>query len=148
MTIISRDGVRSKLVEDLTALHGSNVFGVYGYMKTAFEGKSPIVRILNGGSTRPRRAGYIPQPLGSKFRYVVQHFVLYREQGTSDEQAAAEDKLDAMEAILAQYVADNDQLPGTWKTLEFIDYSDPVLVKINAFQYLLEGFQIEVTVDG
>ena len=148
MTVASRKTVRDALSTALETAYGSAIAAIYPYMKTAFEGTSPVVRILNDGSNRPMRAGHIPQPLGSKFRYIVQHFVLFKEQGESDEQAAAEDKVDELESTLSQFIADNNQVPGSWKMIQQVDFSDTVLVKIGGYQYILEVFSIEVTVDG
>jgi hypothetical protein len=148
MTVGTRKTVRDRLETELTTAYGSTVYAVFPYMRTGFEGKSPVVRVLNGGSLRPRVAGNIGQALGSKFRYLVQHFVLYNEADNPNEQEEAEDSLDALESILAQFVSDKDQIPGVWKSISPYDYSEPTLVKIGGFHYLLEVFGLEITIDG
>lgn len=148
MTIITRKSVRDQLAQDLETVHGSNVWAVFPYMATKFEGRSPVVRVMNGGSYRPRVAGISRPTGGSAFRYVVQHFVRYDEAQDEADQAAAEDALDALEQTFSSFMSDTDQVPGLWKSIEQIDYSEPALVKIGSFQYLLEAFLIEAKING
>jgi hypothetical protein len=147
MAIDQRQPVRERLALELSTALGATVYSVYSYMATGFEGKSPVVRVMNGGSLRPRVAGFQRNSPGSKFRYVIQTFVLFDEQATSAEQQAAENELDRLEAVIAQTISDQDQIPGIWKSLTYYDYSEPVLMQISAFHYLVETFGIEVQVD-
>lgn len=148
MTVGARIDVRDRLATELETAYGTSVQAVYAYMNTGFEGTSPVVRVLNAGSMRPRVAGNIAQPLGSRFRYIVQHFILFSKEGMNIDQAAAEDRLDNLETILAQFVSDQDQIPGVWKSVSFVDYSEPTLVKISGYHYLLEAFILEIVIDG
>ena len=144
MSVLARNTVRAKIFELIEPVYTGEVYAVYPYMRTGWHGKSPVVRILNGGSTRPRLAGNAPQVYGTMVRYVVQHFVLFHEQGSVDEQAAAENQLDALEAILAQWITDNYQVPGYWKSIVQVDLSEPLPVMVGgSHQYLLEAFIIE-----
>lgn len=144
MTINTRKTIRERIASELETAHGAAVFAVYPYMATAFEGRSPIIRIMNGGSMRPRRAGVSAHADKSDFRYVIQHFVRFDEADTAEDQRDAEDRLDSLEVTLATFLSDSDQIPGVWKSIQQIDYSEPALVKVGSFQYLLEAFLIEV----
>lgn len=140
----NRSAIREYIGAGLEALHGPAVYAVYPYMATGFEGRSPIVRVLNAGSVRPRRAGYNTQAIKTKVRYVIQHFVRFDDAMSAQDQADAEDALDALEAGLSSFIADNDQVAGLWKSIEQIDLSEPILVKVGSYQYLLESFLVEV----
>lgn len=144
MTIETRKTIRERLATELETAYGSTVYDVYPFMATAFEGRSPVVRIMNAGSMRPRRAGVSAHAIKSDFRYVIQHFVRFDDSEDLTDQQAAEDTLDSMELILANFMSSQDQVPGIWKSIEQADYSEPALVKIGSFQYLLEAFLIEV----
>lgn len=148
MSVDTRRTVRERIAAELTTAHGATVFAVYPFMATKFEGRSPVVRVLNAGSMRPRLAGVNYHAASSAFRYVIQHFIRFDEADDLADQQAAEDRLDAMEKTLGDFMSNNDQLPGVWRHIEQADYSEPALVKIGSYQYLLEAFLIEVQVDG
>jgi len=147
MSLENRKTVRERMATEMIAVYGTNIEAFYPYMATAFEGLSPVVRLYNGGSMRQRRAGYAPAA-DSAMRYIVQHFVRFDEAGSAAEQQAAEDTLDGLELLLMTFMSDQDQIPGVWKQIRMVDYSEPVLTKTSAYQYLLEAFILEAVVDG
>jgi hypothetical protein len=120
---------------------------IYAYMRSGFAGASPVVRVLSGGSARPRDAHH-GKP--SVFYFTVQVWVIYFERGTPAQQAEAEDTLDALERELTAWMGDLSvrSSPGLWRDLGWVGASQVAVRPVQGHLYLVEDVQIEVTADG
>lgn len=149
MTTESREVVRKALAAGLAAdgVMPSAKGNIYAYMRSGFAGASPVVRVLSGGSERPRDAHH-GKP--SFFFFTVQMWVLYFERGTPAQQAEAEDTLDALERELTAWMGDLSvrSNPGLWRDLGWVGASQVAVRPVQGHLYLVEDVQIEVTVDG
>lgn len=120
---------------------------IYAYMRSGFAGASPVVRVLSGGSLRPRDTHH-GKP--SVFYFTVQLWVLYFERGTPEQQEAAEDTLDDLEEELTAWLGDLSvrSNPGVWRDLGWSLPSQVAVRQVQGHSYLVEDVQIEVSVDG
>lgn len=152
MTVVSRATIRQALASQLaaTGVMPTAKGNIYGYMRSGFAGLSPVVRVLSGGSVRPRT----PQHgTPSRFLYTVQLWVLYFDDGNAAQQAAAEDTLDALEAELTAWLGNESvrNQVGLWRDLAWYDASRVDVRQIGTKAgsiYIVEDVPIEVTVDG
>ncbi len=149
MTVASRATVRKAIASQLkaTGVMPSAQGNIYAYMYSGFAGASPVVRVMSGGSVRPRdRHHGVP----SRFYYTIQIWVLAYERGDAAQQAAAEDTLDALEAELTAWLGDLTvrNSPGLWRDLGWLDASRIEVRTASGHQYIVEDIPIEVTVDG
>ena len=149
MTVASRETVRKAIASGLAA---SGVLptakgNIYDYMHSSFAGASPVVRVLSGGSMRPRDTHH-GKP--STFYFTIQLWVLYFERGTPAQQAAAEDTLDALEGEVTAWLGDLDvrNQPGYWRDLSWAQASQVAVRQVQGHSYIVEDIPIEVTVDG
>lgn len=149
MTVARRETVRKAIAAGLAA---SGVMptakgNIYAYMHSSFAGSSPVVRVLSGGSQRPRDAHH-GKP--SIFYFTVQMWVLYYERGTPAQQADAEDTLDALENELTAWLGDLNvrNQPGLWRDLGWSQTSQVAVRQVQGHTYLVEDVLIEVMVDG
>lgn len=149
MTTASREAVRDAIAAGLavSGVMPTAKGNIYGYMRSGFAGTSPLVRVLSGGSLRPRDAHH-GKP--SIFYFTVQLWVLYYEKGTPEQQQAAEDTLDALEEELTAWLGDLDvrNNPGVWRDLGWSQPSQVAVRQVMGHVYLVEDVLIEVTADG
>lgn len=146
MSIINRKDIRHALATALASAMPSAQGNVFGFMKTGFEGDSPIVRIVDSGSDRPYKE---QRGVRSRFYYSVQLFVLYFEDGSPEIQSNAEDLLDDLEHEFYSYLADN-QTTTNWTMIGYDDgqRSRVIQVRLGESRYILEDIPIAVRVDG
>ncbi len=149
MTTASRATVRKAIASALaaTGVMPTAKGNIYAYMYSGFAGASPIVRVMSGGSARPRDTQHgVP----SRFYYTIQLWVLAYERGDAGQQAAAEDTLDALENELTAWLGDLTvrNNPGLWRDLGWIDVSRIEVRTAQGHQYIVEDVPIEVTVNG
>lgn len=149
MTVASRETVRKAIAAGLATdgVMPTAKGNIYAYMHSSFAGSSPVVRVLSGGSQRPRDAHH-GKP--SIFYFTVQMWVLYYERGTPAQQADAEDTLDALEKELTTWLGDLNvrNQPGYWRDLGWSQSSQVAVRQVQGHTYLVEDVLIEVMVDG
>lgn len=147
--IANRDAVREKIAQGYGDYLAVEMPGaqVYGYMKSGFGGNSPVVRVVSDGSLRPE---FPAQGVRSQFYYVVQHYVIYYQQGAPEVQAEAEDLLDQLEYHLYSWMVTNQQIPGFWTEIKFAERSRSSVVPVDsgAYYYILELIPLAVRVAG
>jgi hypothetical protein len=117
---------------------------VYDYLKTGFEGESPIVRVWSESAQRPESR---TQNINNAIRITIQVWVLVDENATDAEQAASEDMLDNIEVAIANWVIDNTQTTA-WNQLH---YERPSLIQstlIGPYTYLVEQISLLALVGG
>ena len=147
MTTANRETVRKAIAAGLASAMPAAKGNVFDYMRSGFAGASPVVRVLSGGSVRPRDRHH-GKP--SSFYFTVQMWVLYFERGTPEQQAAAEDTLDALEQELTAWLGDLSvrNSPGLWRDLGWFGPSQVAVRQVQGHTYIVEDVQIEVSVDG
>lgn len=149
MTAPSRATVRKAIASQLkaTGVMPTAQGNIYAYMYSGFAGASPVVRVMSGGSFRPRDAHH---GTPSRFYFTVQLWVLAYERGDAAQQAAAEDTLDALEAELVTWLGNLAvrAQPGLWRDLGTFDTSRVDVRTAQGHQYIVEDVPIEVTVNG
>jgi hypothetical protein len=140
----SRHTVRDAMTTILQAAlvgAGLPVAAVYGYQVGDFAGQSPVVVVSSAGSRRIRmtRAGS-----RATFYLLISTFVLYSDGATWGEDDA-EDAIDAIEALLADVIDDN-QVTANWQALDYSDRSQRISVEIGGEEYIYEAVEIAVEV--
>lgn len=113
---------------------------VYAYMKSGFDGLSPIVRVWAESSLRPESR---EQGDSSAFLITVQTWVLVDVDGGTVDQESAEDSLDAIELEIATWLEANRQT-DLWHSLRYERNSDIQTFKLNAYTYVREQILVEV----
>lgn len=140
----SRHTVRDAMTTLLqTALVGTGlpVAAVYGYQVGDFAGQSPVVVVSSAGSRRGRMTRF-----GSRatFYLLISTFVVYSD-GASWGEDDAEDAIDAIEALLADVIDDN-QVTSNWQALDYSDRSQRISVEIGGNEYIYEAVELSVEV--
>lgn len=115
---------------------------VYRYQETQFKGKSPIVVISSGSSTRERvtmRGSF------ATFQFDVHVFVLQKTKDGTWLNEQAEDLLDDIEQQICEAI-DSNQRTAAWQAIRYSDATDardPVTIEGNT--YLYERIPVAVT---
>lgn len=151
-TPVNRKDVRDAIVSSL-ALEVPSAVAVYGYLKSGFEGDSPIVRVMSAGSERQE----VGEAVGyeSKFFFDLQIMVLLYEEG-SDADAVAElaaDVLDQVEFEVFTWFANHQmQQDGdgslSWTVAKWETRSAVAPYSVGTHFYLVETIPIIVEVSG
>lgn len=143
MTSVNREWARDRLTSLLsTALSSASLTqAVYGYQVGDFGGQSPVVVVTSGPIER------VADSFGTCWRtqatLYVHVFVLYSDGGTWGEDDA-EDAIDAIEAKIADVVADNAHTVS-WSNLAFAEPSYVDGLEIGGVEYRHELFTIRAT---
>lgn len=116
---------------------------VYDYMKTGFDGESPIVRIWSESSLRPDTRSH---GINTSFGITVQTWVLVDENGTDAQQAESEDILDAIEYAIADWIEQNIQTDD-WNQIRFDRPSLIQTTLVGPYTYIVEQNFLEVLTD-
>lgn len=134
----ARDGLQGLLN---TALVGAGKLAqaTYNYREANLAGQSPVVCVSSGGSGRERL------DFGGtrdNIAYLTVHvFVLYSDQsswGPDD----AEDRLDAIEAVIADVVDANSDETAYWLELDYDGRSERLDVALGGVEYIVEAIPI------
>lgn len=139
---ISRRVVREAIALGLAA-GMPTAQAVYNHQKTAFDGQSPVVRILSVGSERPSMT---ERGIRSKLMFLVQVWVLFTPSGAWSE-ADAENALDQLELELISWIVANQQTE-LWTGLRYERRSLVETVKVAGDVYLVEDVMIQADVYG
>lgn len=145
MTAKSREEVRDRLVAGLTVALNDLVAAVYGHQEPVQPGLSPCVRIFSAGTLRP----IVPDTgQRSHFRIIIQVWVLAYDRAGGWTEADAEDRLDAIERALSEWLGEN-QVNETWTAIEYAAMSTVTAAVTEAGEtYLVEDIPVEVYVYG
>lgn len=150
-TVTIRSAVRKSLAELLSDALGPKVDVVHnhrvsdlGYMT----GGAPVskavvvtassVGALAGGSGRERETTEVRSMTNFFINVVI--FV----SSAYDQEASAEDALDALEAAVSDVIIDNATVPGSWALLEIIDRSRVDEVPLVSNTYLRETIPVRI----
>ncbi len=152
LTPINRKDLRNDIVNSLK-LAIPSAQAVYGYLKSGFEGDSPIVRVMSAGSLRQEvgeATGY-----ESEFFFDLQIMVLLYEEGSDADVVAelATDTLDQVEFEVFQWFSDHQQVQDDdgstkWKVAKWESRSAVAPYSVGTHFYLVETIPIIVEVAG
>jgi hypothetical protein len=116
----------------------TTVQAVYSYRKGNFGSQSPIVCVSSAGSARER-----VDFTGTRqniIKLTIHVFVLYAATGWTE--AEAEDRLDAIEAAIADVVDANSGQNAYWLALDYDGDSARADVAIGGVDYIMEAIPI------
>lgn len=102
---VNRKDVRQAVAEVLRGVFGSAVQEVYDYAAADFRGKSPVVRVLSGGSERGARM------FGDEVVLVVEFWVLFSQKRSGYTRGDAENIIDDLEWQLATWAEERQNGP-------------------------------------
>lgn len=150
----NREASRDKLAALLqTALVGTGkpAAAVYGYQLGDFGGQSPVVLVVSSGTKRVQGNLGVGAKNRNEFRLTLMNFVSAADTGTSWTEANVEDRLDLLEKMESDVLADNrgkaNDASLPWHYIEASeDYSQIAAVTIGGARYWLETFEVIVTV--
>ena len=112
---------------------------VYNYRKGDLGGQSPVVCVSSGGSAR-ERLDY--SGTRENIAYLTIHvFVLYSDQSSWGEDDA-EDRLDAIEAAIADVVDENSGETSSWLAFDYDARSERLDVNLGGHEYIMEAIPI------
>jgi len=114
---------------------------VYNYRKGDLGGQSPVVCVSSSGS---RRAKVDFSGDRENIIYLMVHvFVLYSDQSdwTEDD---AEDRLDAIEAAIADVVDANSSATANWHWIDYFGRSDRMDINLGGHEYIMEAIPVEI----
>lgn len=142
MTLPSRAPIRRAIAEGLeTATAGvSTPPAVYPYMRTGFDGESPLVRVWTDSAGRPDS---LEQGLNSQFLVTVQVWVMVDERAPATVQEESEDLLDEIEREIATWIEANVS-SDLWHSLRYDRNSYIQSAQIGPFAYLIEEIVLSV----
>ena len=149
---VNRKGLRNDIVQSL-ALSVPSAQAVYGYLKSGFEGDSPVVRMMSAGSQR-QEVGEA-QGYESQLFFDLQILVLLYEEGADADAVAelASDQLDQVEFEIFQWFSDHQQVQDDdgmpkWVVAKWENRSTVVPYAVGTHFYLVETIPIIVEVAG
>ena len=116
---------------------------LYGYQKVDFGSISPVVLVYADGAERP-----IATYAGGKtsFYLVIGVYVAITDTGGSYTEATAEDRLDAIEAKIADTMETYRSNQANWLYLDYVDRSYVENVSIGGIPYVSESIPVRVDV--
>lgn len=140
---------RKDVHEDLTSRLGASLAGVglpaqavYGYKKKDFQGQSPVVLCLSGGSNRPLMTA---RGSRAEFAFEIWLLALYSDRQGSYYEKDAEDTLDTCEYALAQVV---DNFRGPQRSAAYAGASTIANLVIGGDTYMWEMVPVTILADG
>lgn len=140
MTIKSRKEVREQLGSLLSsALVGSGkpAQAVYDYLKSSFDGQSPVVIVSSSGFD-----GQVQTTTNWFATYDYEILVFVAREDTQ----LADDYLDETTQDVYETLRDNQQLAGYWNKLEWLDSTTIVPASVGGDPYWMEPIPVRVWV--
>lgn len=104
--IVNRKTYRQIITSELSAALSSLVQAVYGFRVGNFAGKSPVVVITSAGSDRRQEITSKPDA-ETALLFHVDVFTLYADPASGWTEANAEDRIDDIEQVIANWVQTN-----------------------------------------
>ena len=138
----ARDALTALLSDALVGT-GLPVQAIYGYQKGDFDGQSPVVLVLSGGSEREPFALNATH-WENEFVFEVLVFVADAD-GSSWTDEDVENKVDEIEAIIAATVASNRKTTN-WSMLDYAEKTAVSSVTIAGNPYKMEVIPLKVSV--
>lgn len=117
---------------------------VYAYGVSDFASQWPVVRVMSRGSERPAMTG---AGIRSRFTYLVDVWVLYRNAEAGWSEGDAENMLDALECEIIGWLADN-QGGELWTAIYYGGPSTVDVINIAGEPWLTEAIQVTAEVYG
>ena len=139
----TRQQVREQLGVVLTdALTGAGnpVQDVYDYLKSTFDGHSPVVCIGSSGTGRNE----IEQFGGDWFPVYFYELLVFVAR--DDDEASAEDVLDQVAQKLFETLETNQYLAGWWDKLDYVSNSEVTPAVVGGDPYWMEAVVVRVEV--
>ncbi|MEM7344585.1 MAG: hypothetical protein AAF485_10105 [Chloroflexota bacterium] len=139
MTVTNRETIRDGVATLLTTAlvgDGKPVQQVYNHKSGDFAGQSPVVLVTSSGTDRSRVGTYTT--FEPAFDLSLMIFVLYSDPDNGWSEADAEDRLDLVEASVAEVVQNNYSNPGLWDRLVYAGPSQVLEATVGGDEYLLE----------
>jgi hypothetical protein len=146
MAVKTRKEVREQLGSVLsTALTGvgNPAQAVYDYMKSSFDGQSPVVAIGSGGT----QAHIDVQQFGGDW-FPVYWFEILSFVVRDEDEENAEDTLDTLSQNLYETLETNTYLAGYWERLSYGERSTIAPASVGGDPYWLETTEVMVEVFG
>ena len=140
---VARAALASLLSNALTGA-GGLVNGVYGYDFGGWQQEAPVVLVASAGTLRRRRikTGVSYTIYTNGFRFAVLVLVPDAHTGNNWTEEMVEDRLDDIEAAIANVVGDNIRT-ANWDNLEFVEeFSDVSRVVKEGLPYKQEVFML------
>lgn len=113
----------------------------YNYPRADILGQTPLVDVASRGSYREHFTG---EGTADAFYFDITTLVLYSDGSTWNEDDA-EDKLDAIDAAIADVLEANRRVSGYWRMIEQDGKSERVNFLLNGCWYAREATPIKVT---
>jgi hypothetical protein len=150
MAATNRETARDALAALLqSALVGSGkpAQAVYGYKVSDFQGQSPVVMVMSGGSGREELTYDVDWD--NIFFLVIKVFVLYADPAAGWTEAMAEDRLDLIEKTIADTLSANySHSGGAWERIGYDGRSQVIEVVSEAGDpYVVEIIPIRAEKD-
>lgn len=119
----------------------------YRYRVGKFDGKSPVGVLMSAGSKRPKLSVGITTLREITLYFDLYVFVAYSDSTTSWTDENSEDKLDDIEKLIADTVADNERT-ANWELLTMGDRSETgeFVSVVGGMSYRREVFPLEMRV--
>lgn len=140
---ISRRAVREALAAGLTEACAS-AEAVYACGVSEFGSRWPVVRVMSRGSERP---AITAAGIRSRFTFLVDVWVLYRDGAAGWSEQDAENALDGLEREIIGWLSEN-QVGGLWTAIYYDGRSAVDVVSIAGEPWLTEAIQVTAEVYG
>jgi hypothetical protein len=142
-TPISRRSIREAIAAGLQAACPS-AQAVYPYGISDFQSQWPVVRVMSRGSERPPITG---AGMRSRFTFLVDVWVLFRDADAGWTEQNAEDALDALEGEIVSWLTGH-QGGEVWTSIYYNGASTVDVVTIAGEPWLTEAIQVMAEVYG
>ena len=142
-TPISRRVVREAIAAGLSAAC-TGAQAVYAYGVSDFGSCWPVVRVMSRGSERPAMTA---AGIRSRFTYLVDVWVLYRDATAGWSERDAEDALDALEGEIIGWLSAN-QGGELWTSIYYGGGSTVDVINIAGEPWLTEAIPVTAEVYG
>ena len=118
----------------------------YRYRVGDFAGKSPVGVLMSSGSKRPKISVGVSALREITLYFDLYIFVAYADQSTGWTDENSEDKLDDVEKLVAEVVADHERNSGNWEALTMGDRSETaeIVSVFGGMSYRREVFPLEM----
>lgn len=139
-----RDALAALLSAGLTGA-GNPVQAVYGYLKSDFEGQSPVVLVQTGSIQRGTPT--VTDDWDNLIRLNVLVWVMDADADSSWTDANVDDKCDEIEADIADIILANRTGNANWNEINYADEPTNIIrVTIGSTPYVVEAIPIDVQV--
>ena len=142
-TPIGRRAIREAIAAGLETTCAS-AQAVYSYAVSDFKAQWPVIRVMSRGSERPPITG---AGMRSRFVFLVDVWVLFRDASAGWTEQDAENALDALELEIISWLTDN-QGGEVWTNIYYTSASTVDVINIAGEPWLTEAIQVTAEVYG